>query len=121
MVEDKLKKAALAGVVVGLVGAGLYVASKIAPAVALPEIRLNTISAPKTTLAVGEAVNVSGELTFASPLPSDASASIDVYSNDVKVFTFKASCPKGSSKATYSFTISFPSPGTYNVYTDAKW
>jgi hypothetical protein len=121
MVEDKGRKAAAAVIVAGAAGLGLYLLTRIPTAVALPEIKVNVISAPKTTLAVGEAVTVSGELTFGAALPVDAKAAVDIYVNDSRVKTVDASCPKGSSKATYSFPIVFTATGTYTLYTDARW
>jgi hypothetical protein len=81
----------------------------------------NRISAPKTELAVNEAVTISGTLTFSAALPDAKTIKIDIYSNDSKVpgSPITITAPKGSTTASYSFTISFPSAGTYNVYTDA--
>jgi hypothetical protein len=112
------KKVAVVGGVLAAIGYFIY---KAKPAVALPEITDNRIEAPKYSLAVGEAVVVSGKLTFASPLPSDAEAKIDVVYDTTTVKTVTKKFAKDSTTGDYTFDISFPKEGTYQLYTDAKW
>lgn len=124
MAEERKKAAAgLAALGIAAVGLGYLLTRKppAPPVPPLPSISSNKISTDKTSLSVNEIAVVDGILTFESPLPRDAEAVIDVFSNDVKVQSFKSTYSKGSSTGVYRFNISFTSPGSYAVYTDARW
>jgi len=85
-----------------------------------PEVTSNNISADKTSVAVGEPVTITGNVSFSVALPSAMTLYVDIYVNDTKTDSRTYPVSKGATSATYSFQISFTAAGTYNVYTDAR-
>jgi len=89
--------------------------------VSRPKVGVSNIvlTADKTEVEAGEAVNFTATVYFTEPLPSQASFYLTVYVNNNPVKDIQVTAPAGSYSYTARFQLSFDRAGTYFVKVSA--